>query len=154
MLQICSTDKEDPVSLSRDGACHGVSAVADGVSHDVDPSVSEETDEVVCLARVYRQDRKRRRGILCRWRRCTGGRRPHPAASRPPSGAAARPSLKTVHRTVFRALRAHNRGKAIRAAARPLQKTVHRTVFRALWAPKAGKAIRAAARPLLYRNWS
>ena len=106
MLQICSTDKEDPVSLSRDGACHGVSAVADGVSHDVDPSVSEETDEVVCLARVYRQDRKRRRGILCRWRRCTGGRRPHPAASRPPSGAAARPSLKTAHRSLFRMLRA------------------------------------------------
>ena len=47
MLQICSTDKEDPVSLPRDGACHGVSAVADGVSHDVDANVSEQTDEVV-----------------------------------------------------------------------------------------------------------
>ena len=47
MLQICSTDREDPVSLPRDGACHGVSALADGVSHDVDANVSEQTDEVV-----------------------------------------------------------------------------------------------------------
>ena len=31
-----------------------MSAVADGVSHDVDPSVSEETDEVVCPVRSCR----------------------------------------------------------------------------------------------------
>ena len=69
------------------------------------------------------------------------GRRPHPAALPPPSGAAARPSLKTVHWTVFRALRAPNPGKAIRAAACPSLKTVHWTVFRALRTPNRGEAM-------------
>ena len=68
------------------------------------------TDEVVCLARVCRiesDDRVSSAGEgVHRW-----GRRPNPAALPPPSGAAARPLLKTVHRTIFRALRARGAGK-------------------------------------------